>query len=446
MPIHSKNFTTLPELQKHLQSHLPSLYTSSKTSTVIAYDQLPLDFSQAPDLYVCHLGQLPSECELTPQKTLRVRGPVTWQEADTSLRSRGYAIRTSPTEQLASLTAGVATSCTGERCFSFGTLRSQILSLKYLDYEGQEKTLNTQDAFPLFDHSTASLLKSYQSTYKSYEKFKNAPYPRFQSATDLMTGTEGQLGLVTEVELLVTPNEEVIYMFLLLPRWEKDIQAHLEVFQAVQTWREKILSCELVDSQCMSYLSEEDRLGKEQDIIFLEIKAQAFEEVFSQLLQKLKTLDESSMFEIPKARYHHVRAGVPRAVFEANAKMGVKKMGTDCQVHPAKFKLLLETYQEFARSGIRYNLFGHFGDAHLHFNFMPTPSQTSECLKQFQTLYDRVLEWGGSPFAEHGVGLLKQKFIKPFYKPEHYAFFQHLKKHMDPYGQFFPQGYMSLKT
>ena len=138
-----------------------------------------------------------------------------------------------------------------------------------------------------------------------------------------------------------------------------------------------------------------------------------------------------------------LRVSVPRAIFEVNSRMGVTKKGTDVQVGEDKFRELLSFYREMANKGVPYNLFGHFGDAHLHFNFMPTPDKNDFCNEQLETLYGKVLEWKGSPFAEHGIGLLKRKFIAPFYTETEKTVFRALKKQFDPNGQFFPEGFMT---
>ena len=65
------------------------------------------------------------------------------------------------------------------------------------------------------------------------------------------------------------------------------------------------------------------------------------------------------------------------------------------------------------------------------------------CNLQLELLYAEVLKWHGSPFAEHGIGLLKKKFIAPFYNEHQQCVFRELKSLFDPKGQFFPEGFMS---
>jgi FAD/FMN-containing dehydrogenase len=437
----AKTFYSQDDLSRHLKAHQPSFYFSSKTSTVIPYDKLDtlLPWKGPQDYYLCDLSKLPAHMEVTEKGNLILRGAVSWEEAKKFLVSKGRNLKTSPTEQLALISAGVATSCTGERCFAFGNMRSQVARLKYLDFNGEEKELSREHDF----QSSSEYLAPYQSDYDHYNNYKNAPYPRFKKAIDLMIGTEGQLGIITEVEIETVENFPVTYVFMLLPRWEETYEPHMEIYRAVQDQRDSIISCELLDANCMNYLKPDEKLGENQDVIFLEVKSDAFEDIYGNVLCSLAHTNPDNVFEISEKKFHNVRAGVPRAIFEVNSQMGVVKVGTDVQVGSEHFIDLLEFYRAASQLGVRYCLFGHFGDAHLHFNYMPKPEEAPQCQDQLLKLYDKVFEWKGSPFAEHGIGLLKQKFIKRFHGENQLGLFKDLKKEHDPHNQFFPQGFMN---
>lgn len=443
MALISKTFYSAQDLGRHLKAHHPGLYFSSRTSTVIPYDKLEdlLSWQGPGDFYLCDLSKLPYHLELKENGNLLLRGAASWEETKKFLRPKGRNLKTSPTEQLALITAGIATSCTGERCFGLGTMRSQVVALKYLDYNGEEKSLRREDSFT----SSSPFLKDYQQDYSAYRDFKNAPFPRFESAIDLMIGTEGQLGIVTEVEIETTPDIPMTYVFMLLPRWEENMEPHLEIYRAVQNHRETILSCEILDANCMSYLKAEEKLGNNEDVIFLEVKTEAFEDIYAKVLCGLTYTHADKVFEITESKFHHVRAGVPRAIFERNSRMGVVKVGTDVQVRAENFTDLFKFYRKATKVGVDYCLFGHFGDAHLHFNYMPTKDEIGKCLDKLLELYDLVYEWKGSPFAEHGIGLIKQNYIKRFHGKNQLGLFRNLKSEHDPYNQFFPQGFMTAK-
>lgn len=441
MAFTNKIFYTQEDLSRHLKAHQPSFYYSSKTSTVIPYDKLDslLPWKKDSEFYLCDLSKLPAHMELKENGNMVLRGAVSWEDAKSFLRSKGRNLKTSPTEQLALVTAGIATSCTGERCFAFGNMRSQVVGIKYLNFEGEEKELKCHEDLK----SSSTFFKPYAEDFKFYKNFKNAPYPRFQKAIDLMIGTEGQLGIVTEVEIETSENFPVTYVFMLLPRWEQNDAPHMEIYKAVQKHRDAIISCELLDANCMNYMKPDEKLGNNEDVIFLEVKTDNFEDIYANILCNLELTSADNVFEIAEKKFHAVRAGVPRAIFEENSRMGVVKVGTDVQVTSDRFPDLISFYREASKLGVRYCLFGHFGDAHLHYNYMPTPEDLKKCQDKMLGLYDKVLEWKGSPFAEHGIGLLKQKFIKRFHGKNQIGLFHDLKKEHDPHNQFFPQGFMS---
>lgn len=434
----NKVLKSVDDLKQHIKLNIPSFYFSSQTSTVIPYDRIAQYLPQDSEYYLCDLSKMPTHYELNENNNLVVRGALSWKDAKAFLKSKGRNIMTSPTEELALVMAGAATSCTGERCFGLGNMRSQIKRIKYVDFQAQECELFCHKKLEL-----GSELLKYQQEFKQYENFKNAPFPRFEYETDLMIGTEGQLGVITEIEIETVEDFDVNYFFVLLPKWEESLDAHMELFHKVQYFRKQIVSVELIDHKSFAYLSTEDRLGDDQDVVFLEIKSSAFEEVFEKLFGELEHIGENDIFEISQARFHQVRATVPRAIFEENSKQGVVKMGTDVQVQSSDFKELLLYYREMASKGIQYNLFGHFGDAHLHFNFMPKKENLNECIPHLEALYAKVLKWKGSPFAEHGIGILKQKYIAPFLGPAQKELFKQLKTKHDPQNIFFPQGFMT---
>ncbi len=177
----------------------------------------------------------------------------------------------------------------------------------------------------------------------------------------------------------------------------------------------------------------------------MEIESSFFEVAYEALLSKLPGLDEEDIFEVPEARCRELRMKIPRTIFEVNSKSGVIKKGTDVQSRAEQFMDLLNFYKKMRIEGVKYNLFGHFGDAHLHFNYMPKAIRDEEakCQKKLEELYHWVLVNKGSPFAEHGVGLIKKPFIKNFYNATQLDLFSFLKERMDPRSHFFPEGYMS---
>jgi FAD/FMN-containing dehydrogenase len=430
----------LQELKKWTQTGRAGIFVGSKTSTVIAFDQLALNGD-------CDLIDLSN---IAPQMSMAgddvVVGPnVSWKYFREWLALRDRSPMTYPTEELASVLAGAATSATGERCFGLGTLREQVVSITYLDHQGREQHLDANRQ--LADHASmrgqAQLLKEYQKAWLPYQHFKNAPFPRLQQETDLFIGTEGQLGVIVSMQLKTIANDMTHHYFVRLPRWENEDTAHLQLHHFLQDKRGSIRCAELMDFNSLAVLPSEERPNGDGDIVALEI-LQGFEEkILEQLMQQCPAIAAENIFAIDAAKLRQLRMNVPRATFEANLLAGVIKMGTDAQVSTEKFSDLLAFYRRWAKLGFDYNLFGHFGDSHLHFNFLPNKSQVPQVKKFLEELYPAVAAWQGSPFAEHGVGIIKRPFISQFYTPIQHNMFKHLKQYFDPNQQFFPWGFMS---
>lgn len=436
--ISPKSFT---ELVAHIKTHAPSFYSSSRTSTVIPYEKLEADDA----LYLERMGEQTTWVDLTSMpgmidikgELVSVTGHVSWSELRSTLNANGLDIMTSPTESLASVLAGLATSATGERSFGYGTLRDQVVSAQYLNWQGELISLSAANPYP-----EISGLSAYQAHYAPYEKFKNAPFPRAKLETDLMIGTEGQLGVLVEATLKTIKLVPLTYLFFKLPKWNEDFTRHLEIYNAVSDMRELLGAVELIDSNSLSYLPSEQNPAPGQDLIFIEMKSSDFEAVYTKLSERLPSVDFEEVFSMDEAKCRSLRVAVPRSIFEANTRAGVTKKGTDVQVAPDKFHDLLSHYQAWSKGDIAYNLFGHFGDAHLHFNFMPAPERASECDQMLEDFYHKVHTLNGSPFAEHGIGLLKQRYIREFYTQTERDFFSALKLKHDPQNQFFPLGFM----
>lgn len=437
----TKTIKSQEELSTQIQLSSPAIYLSSKTSTVIPFDKLDLFYKEyLGEITLCDLSNMPASLEILDDHTAKITGALNWSEARKILRARGYDIMVSPTEELALVLAGISTSATGEHSFGYGTLRDQVVEINYCDYQGKIKTLFAQRPLEVAGVD----FSAYQKSYLPYEKFKNGPFPRFSKETDLLTGTEGQLGVIVSAKIKITKLKNTKHLFIKLPFWFDDDSVHLEILSKVQKWRGKILICELTDQNSYQFLSDENKLVDSGDLIFLEIDENYFEEVYEKFLTDLKGVSEDDIFEITHSKFHQIRASIPRSVNERNAMLGVIKKGTDVQVSVEKFPALLEIYRGFVKSGVTCNLFGHFGDCHLHFNFMPDATQAAGIDKLLEKFYLDLKMLNASPFAEHGVGLIKQRFIKNYYTSEQIHIFTALKKKFDPHRQFFPLGFMDL--
>ncbi len=436
-------FSSVQELQEYLQhNNDPLLFIGAQSSTVLNFDKLRgqmkfAAWSNSANFLQQHIS------------SVTVRGAVSWSELREYLQWDERDVMTYPTEQNASVLSGVATSATGEHAFGYGVLRDHLKMVKFVDATGQEHVLKhdvplIESAF--FSTETAKkLLERYQDSYAAYAAFKNAPFPRLEVETDLQVGFEGQLGVITEIELNTIPTSHSTFMFLKLPKWVDTLEPHMEIFASVQSFRQKVISCEFLDFASQQFLPRELVLNANGDVVVLEIDNNWLEFVVAELLLKLSSIDSNEIFELSATKFAKIRQTIPLMTNEYNAQHKIVKRGTDIQLLGVGLDNLMREYQLFSGLGIKYNLFGHFGDGHLHFNFLPYENQQEQVDFALAKLYKDVAKWGGSPFAEHGIGIIKQKFIRPFYAAPQFAMFRYLQSLFDPDNIFFPQGFMSIE-
>jgi len=441
------NLTDLDKIREHISKNVPTLYTGSKTSLVIPFEQLDLETKLDKTKIIANLSTIKPKIKFIGENKsiVEISGAVTWKDLKSFCLEHDRQVMTSPTEELACVLSGIATSATGERCFGLGALRDQIEEVHFLNYKGEKIILKSEVLLKALDlNLTDEQLFKYQEDYSFYKNYKNAPFPRFEKQTDLMTGTEGQLGVITSAKIKTFPNHNVTYLFLKLGKWEEDFRAHLEFFKKVQEFRGDILSCEFLDHNSLSYLKKEERPVEENDLIFIEVISDKFEYIYENLISKLELISENDFFEVSRKECQTLRVSVPRAIFEDNDRRGVIKKASDVQMIGNDFEKLLVFYKELSNQNISYNLFGHFGDGHLHFNFMPTKKEVKKTNKLLDQLYENVRDWKGSPFAEHGIGVVKKQYIQHFYSSVQIDAFKALKSKYDPNNIFFPEGFLNV--
>lgn len=431
---------SVSELETFLKQRKPALFCGSKTSTVIPFDHLE---SGTNELVLVNLAKLPKKLRLNEKGNLVISGPVTWEEAREFLHGKGLEMPLWPTEQTAQVLAGLATSATGERSFSQGNLRKHVHQVEFMDPEGHIRVFSghrpVEGVF-----SPGDCLSAYQHAYTAYKNFKNAPFPRLEVETDLLIGTEGQLGVLLEVELGVISKEITQFLGIWLPSWREDWKYHTQLVSKLNSLRGPILSCELLDFESLSFGEFERFPVGGKDLLLLEVVESSIEEIFEYISTQVPTLNPESVVQISSEEANSIRVQVPRKINEYLSKNHMKKQGTDTQVSINQLSYLFERYKEMANKGFRTILFGHIGDAHLHFNFLMAPDQVDAVKEELDIFYRELSLQSASPFAEHGIGLIKQSWIKNFLSDFHFKVFHELKKKFDPHNQFFPKGFFSM--
>ena len=94
-----------------------------------------------------------------------------------------------------------------------------------------------------------------------------------------------------------------------------------------------------------------------------------------------------------------------------------RKVSTDMAAPDQAFAEMLDFYKEtLEASRLRYVIFGHIGDNHVHVNIMPRDEREASAAREiYRRFVRRAVELGGTISAEHGVGKIKRDYLRELY-------------------------------
>ena len=108
-------------------------------------------------------------------------------------------------------------------------------------------------------------------------------------------------------------------------------------------------------------------------------------------------------------------------------------------------------YQDSLRGGdLRYTIFGHIGDNHVHVNILPrNDEEAARAWEIYHSFIRRAVDVGGTISAEHGIGKLKRDYLVELYGDAHLREMAKLKLAFDPAGilgrgNMFAEKYLSV--
>lgn len=348
-----------------------------------------------------------------------------------------------PTERGAFLGGTVATNASGARTFKYGPTRRYINRLKIVLANGEIVDLRRGDVRATSDGrirvgSVEAQLPSYQlpATRKNAAGYFVAPE---MDAVDLFIGSEGTLGVICEVEVKLVKKPEGLLSGVVFFAGEPDVLAFVRDARARETAR----AIEFFDRESLDFLRTKypDIPAKAVGAIFFEQETtEATEE--SVLSAWMELLDQHHAFsdswfatnEQDQARLREFRHQLPVLMNEWFSRYNQRKVSTDMAVPDEAFPGLFRLYKDTLKSsGLRYTIFGHIGDNHVHVNILPRNDDEGARARE---LYVEFLKYaasvGGTLSAEHGIGKLKREYLRLFYNDDQLREMAALKKAFDP--------------
>lgn len=332
-----------------------------------------------------------------------------------ALRNTGYWFPVDPGAD-ASLGGMLATAASGTTAVRYGTMRRAVAACTAVLADGT--VVHTGRTSP-----------------------KNAAG---YDVTNLLVGSEGTLGIVTELTLRLQPVLEyrtnVVVVFS-----EGGVGDAAQLAADLQMVEVSgVLRCELLDGASVAAFnqyaaSEEQR--PEQPTVFLELQSFSDVALEEQVKMTRELCAETAVsFETgPDPKLWEARHKLYYAAIAARPKAS-GAIVTDACVPLSQFAAVLEaTVADVKESQVVGPCFGHAGDGNLHC-ILPVCDDDEETgyaerLRGVQDrLMERTLAAGGSVSGEHGVGSGKRKYMEKQYGPGALHMMRLVKQAMDPYN------------
>ena len=320
--------------------------------------------------------------------TVTVQPGVTRKQVNEAVKSTGLFFPIDPGAD-ASIGGMCATRASGTNAVRYGTMRDNTLALQVVTADG-------------------SVIRTGTRAKKS-----SAGY----DLTRLMVGSEGTLGVITEITLKLYPLPEAISAAVCsFPSIEAAVRTTIQIIQLGVP----IARVELIDVNSVRMVNTYAKLNlREEPMLLMEfhgtphsVKEQA------DLVQEIASEHGGKAFDFATTPEERTKLWTARhnAYFAAvQSRPGCKVISTDTCVPISKLAdCLLDSVAEADASGIPYFLVGHVGDGNFHFGYLLDPNLPQERVKAEQLntdLVNRALRLEGTCTGEHGVGLHKMDFL-----------------------------------
>lgn len=295
---------------------------------------------------------------------------------------------------------------------------------------------------------------------KTAEKYC-AGYGGFYRPTRLFFGSEGTLGIVTEIEVSLTLMPPDFFLAMV---FFKDMDSALAfTIEARDNPAYSPRSIEFFDDVSLDIIrphSEGISIPREarvmvyfeQEYDCAKEKEQYLEE-WLRLIEKHTLLSQDSQIAFTDKQKSHLlglRHHVPQEMNEKSTqavKQGGCKISTDWAV-PYKKLPDLFAYFDSIRSylgDMMVTRFAHLGEGHPHFNFIAENPEEKRIAEEVDFLMaKKAVELGGTIAAEHGIGKLKRDHLSLEYSIPMIAAMKAIKRVFDPNGILAPGNIFEL--
>jgi FAD/FMN-containing dehydrogenase len=379
---------------------------------------------------------------------------VTWAAIDTAAEAHGLRLPPNPSSGRFCTAGGmVAANAAGARSVASGSIRPWVSSLRMVAGDGE--TVRLERGAPVPDSGlrarldreaharlakVAPLLARFPRTAKNSSGYALDAYHRSGDLLDLVVGSEGTLGIVTEVTFALERRPEAVAGVLLgLGRLDGlgDVVARLLALEPA--------AVELLDASFLTLASARVALPgpdlaavllvdfeRESPEMAAEATAKAVERCRPWCPVSSRALEPAAHDRLWELRH----AASPSLAALPDSRRSLQMIEDGC-VPIAHLGTYVDGVRQIAAEfDIEIVAFGHAGDGHLHVNALVDTTQTDlerRLAGLLDGVTDLVLRLGGTPSGEHGDGRLRTAAVARLYGAELIDLFRVVKRAFDPH-------------
>jgi D-lactate dehydrogenase (cytochrome) len=337
-----------------------------------------------------------------------VQARVTRKELNAHIRDLGLFFPIDPGAD-ASLGGMAATRASGTNAVRYGTMRENVLALTVVMADGR-------------------IIRTSRRSRKSAAGY---------DLTRLFVGSEGTLGIITEVTLRLYGIPEA--MAAAVCSFDSIEGAVNTVIQTIQLGI-PVARIELLDDVQMDSVNKFSKLSYPvKDTLFVEFHGtEAGVKEQAEMVQSIAAEHGGGEFKWASRPEERTALWTARHdVTYANKALrpGCEIWATDVCVPISRLaECIIETKKDLKGSFLTAPLVGHVGDGNFHLGFLinrDDPKELAEAERLNERLVMRALAMDGTCTGEHGIGLGKMKFLTAEHG-EAVAVMRQIKRALDP--------------
>ncbi|MFP3889030.1 FAD-linked oxidase C-terminal domain-containing protein [uncultured Ralstonia sp.] len=343
--------------------------------------------------------------------TVTVEPGVTRKQLNTEIRETGLFFPIDPGAD-ASIGGMCATRASGTNAVRYGTMRENVLNLTVVTADGR-------------------VIKTANRARKS-----SAGY----DLTRLFIGSEGTLGIITEITLKLYPQPEAVSAAVCaFPSMGDAVSAVIDTIQMGVP----IARVEFVDALAIRAINQYDKLTlPEMPTLFFEFHGSEHGvQEQAETVQQIAADHQGQGFEWAtrpedRSRLWNARHNAFFAFLQL--KPGCRAVTTDVCVPISRLaECVVETEQDLIASALHLPapIVGHVGDGNFHVALLIDPNKPEELAEAErinQRIVARAIAMDGTCTGEHGVGLHKMDFLVAEHGNDAIDLMRSVKQALDP--------------